>query len=286
MAGVLSMVFEYHLAVVVLRQYTQDRRDAVPQPAVSGADGESDLDSDLDEMDEPAWRTYLTFVRRRISEAWRTGRRHMLSLMATLGLLAVLLFVPDLLSILLIPVLFSYWLPQIVHNARRQSTGLRASTIVGMTLTRCYVPLYLFQYKYNLLLIPRSPYVWALIGLSVVQMLVLLGQTRWGPRCFLPHTWRRTEQQWDWHPTPAALAALLQPDLAGTQDPASIDLGVCPICLMPNKEPAAAALPPRQPRWRKSSAPSGIMVSPVCIALLTLVPPYFPHGMPGVVDGH
>lgn len=263
MAGTLSMVFEYRLAMMVLRQYTQDHREAAPPAARTS---ESDTDDEQDEMHVPAWRAYMTFVRRRLHTATEgVSWSQVLLVMGALSLSALLLWSPDLMNMLLVPVLFSYWLPQIIHNTQRRSTGLHSSTIAGMTLTRCYVPLYLFQYKHNLLLISRSPYVWIPIGLSIAQMLLLLGQNQLGPLFFLPHTWRRSEQQWNWHPSPEALAALLPSDVEAEPDPAAIPLGDCPICLMPNDWEAETSVPTKKRSWRSGIAPSGVMVTPVCM---------------------
>ena len=268
MAGTLSMVFEYRLAMMILRQWTQDHRDTLPPTTARTreADAAPEEDSEQDEMHVPAWRAYIAFVRRRMHMAVEgVSRRQVILVVGALGVFALLLWSPDLLNMLLVPVLFSYWLPQIIYNTQRRSTGLHPSTIIGMTLTRCYVPLYLFQYKYNLLLIPRSSYVWIPIGLSVAQMLLLLGQTYLGPLFFLPRMWRRAEQQWDWHPSPEALAALLPSDAEMATDPASMPLGDCPICLMPNDWAAETHMPSKKGRWRSTTAPSGVMVTPVCM---------------------
>ncbi|WFD20159.1 hypothetical protein MCAP1_002403 [Malassezia caprae] len=264
MAGTLSMVFEYRLAMMVLRQYTQDHRDAAP--AAQTRESDDLTDDEQDEMHVPAWRAYMAFVRRRMRMAAQgiSGRQALL-VMGALSLSALLLWSPDLMNMLLVPVLFSYWLPQIIHNAQRRSTGLHSSTIMGMTMTRCYVPLYLFQYKHNLLLISRSPFVWIPIGLSIAQMLLLLGQNQLGPLFFLPYTWHCSEQQWNWHPSPEALAALLPSDAEAVPDPAAIPLGDCPICLMPNDWAAETSMPSKKRNWRSGTAPSGVMVTPVCM---------------------
>lgn len=263
MGGTLSMVFEYRLAMMVLRQFAQDRRETAPPPATHAPALDPEA-SELDDMDVPAWRAYMTWMHRRIRTVWQAvSWRALLLGVGTLSMMVLLAIAPDLMSWLLVPVLFSYWLPQILHNAQRRSTGLHPSTIVGMTITRCYVPLYLFQYKHNLLLIPRSTYVWAPIGLSLALMLLLLGQSYWGPMFFLPYTWH-AESLWDWHPSPEALAALLHADPeTPAPDPATMDLGDCPICLMPNDWAAETSVPSTRLGWRSAAAPSGVMVTPV-----------------------
>lgn len=183
---------------------------------------------------------------------------------------------PTLLGYLLVPVLFSFWLPQIIHNARRNSSGLHPSTIVGMTLTRCYLPLYLFQYKHNLFALERSPWIWALVVWMLLQMGVLVGQHYWSPKFFLPSAWRRDSHAWNWHPTPEALAELLatsEEHGAGTDeeapllDPSALPLGDCPICLTPNDWAIDESWEPPARAWRAWTKPathrSGLMVTPV-----------------------
>lgn len=58
------------------------------------------------------------------------------------GMLFFAAFFPLLLAAVLVPVLYSFWIPQIMRNAKRGSRrGLQAKYIVGTTACRLFLPL-------------------------------------------------------------------------------------------------------------------------------------------------
>lgn len=264
MSGTLFMVFEYRLLVAMVRQSMEEERarvrDTPPHPEAT-------------EATSTAWsRDWMNRSRTQV----RANMRSVLSNALVVAFFVMSFAAPELLGYILLPILCSFWVPQIVHNVRRGSTGLQPSTVIGMTLTRCYMPLYLFQYPDNLFKVETSPYVWIPILWCLCQMLVLLGQHYLGPRFFVPSAMRRTERQWHWHPSPTELAALLPshddlPESASPamEDPASIPLGDCPICLMPNDWTLDETWTPPTSHgsWRawghaSTTRPSGVMVTP------------------------
>lgn len=83
-------------------------------------------------------------VRDTVIEAVQDMPRVSLSLVVTCVAFVISIVIPNLLIVLLIPVLFSYWVPQIVHNYRVRAAGMPASTAIGMTLTRFFMPLCTF----------------------------------------------------------------------------------------------------------------------------------------------
>lgn len=86
---------------------------------------------------------------------------------------------------------FSFWLPQILLSARLdQQQPLRPEYVVGMTVTRLALPLYLFGCPHNLLRIEPCPRLCvALAAYVALQAAVLIVQYRRGPRAFLPRVW-------------------------------------------------------------------------------------------------
>ncbi|KAF6767551.1 Zinc finger, RING-type [Kalmanozyma brasiliensis GHG001] len=112
-------------------------------------------------------------------------------------------FAPELLGWMMLPVVFSFWIPQIWLNVQR---GTRRSvlkrTVVGLTGTRLFLPLYLLICPDNVLFQEESGWGWVLAGWLVGQATLLVGQDVLGPHWFLPSKWVPADARvgWEYHP--------------------------------------------------------------------------------------
>ncbi|CAL8462582.1 g2115 [Coccomyxa elongata] len=137
------------------------------------------------------------------------------------------------LKILIFP-LYAFWIPQIVFCARHDvRQPLRPAYIIGVTLTRLALPLYLFGCPHNLLgWQPRPGVCLGLCAFMAVQVAVLLVQTRWGPRCFIPK--RFLPAKYDYHRRAPARPPQAPDEAQGPRDIETGDAGVeCVICMNP-----------------------------------------------------
>ncbi|KAL9933418.1 hypothetical protein V8E36_007594 [Tilletia maclaganii] len=100
------------------------------------------------------------------------------------------------------PVLYSFWIPQIMRNVRRGSRRpFPRMYVLGMTTCRCLLPLYFWQCPANIFFWEPTSYVWILIGYLWAQALILLLQDELGPAFFLPARFQpEGPPSWDWHP--------------------------------------------------------------------------------------
>ncbi|KAE8249287.1 hypothetical protein A4X13_0g5267 [Tilletia indica] len=103
---------------------------------------------------------------------------------------------------LLGPVLYSFWIPQIMRNVRRGSRRpFPRKYIIGMTACRCLMPLYFWQCPNNIFFWEPTPLIWILIGYLWAQAIILLLQDELGPAFFLPARFQPEGlPSWDWHP--------------------------------------------------------------------------------------
>ncbi|KAE9620638.1 hypothetical protein Lal_00019560 [Lupinus albus] len=125
-------------------------------------------------------------------EGWETMRRELSSLYRRLsgilfaGILLMYEFHYYLKPILLL--VYSFWIPQIITNVVRDSRKpLHPQYIIGMTVTRLAIPLYIFCCPDNFMRIVADQrwcvYLTVFIGL---QAAILLLQHYLGSRCFIP----------------------------------------------------------------------------------------------------
>ena len=233
MQAVLFFVLEFRLYAIVTKQRMESHRGTMQRVDSLSDDDDNSFDSLLD---EPTLRHYVDNGYRRLRRALHRVPR-MFFLVS--WLMAVIFFVnvaPILYTLVAVSFLMSFWVPQILHNIRQRSTGFHTSTVIGMSMARCYVPLYLYQDFFNPLPLESTPWFWLLMGWCAAQTLFLVGQNMGGPLFFLPYSWRHSEKDWNWHPSKEALAAMLShthDEEEAAVDPLSIPLGDCPICLMP-----------------------------------------------------
>ncbi len=85
--------------------------------------------------------------------------------------------------------MYSFWVPQIVTNVIRDTRKpLHPQYILGMTITRLAIPLYIFGCPSNFMRIePDKTWCIAVTIFMGIQAAVLLLQHYFGSRCFIPH---------------------------------------------------------------------------------------------------
>ncbi|KAI8926783.1 hypothetical protein BC831DRAFT_425303 [Entophlyctis helioformis] len=105
-------------------------------------------------------------------------------------------------------VLHSFWIPQIISNIQRNTRRVfDRSYIIGMSVTRLLVPLYVLACPVSILDLNDPPRTGTAIALTVyvaLQAIVLMLQETLGPRRFVPPQW--IPPSYDYHPV------LLSPD--------------------------------------------------------------------------
>ncbi|KAA1098395.1 hypothetical protein PGT21_034606 [Puccinia graminis f. sp. tritici] len=116
-----------------------------------------------------------------------------------------LLIVPFLLyswQPLVLSILFSYWIPQIVHNVQHGTSrrGLRKRYVLGTTLCRLFLPLYIWGCPNNVLFVTANPWIWMIALYSLSQAMILILQDYLGARFFLLGFCFSYEPMWDYHP--------------------------------------------------------------------------------------
>ncbi|WOL07699.1 transmembrane E3 ubiquitin-protein ligase 1-like [Canna indica] len=126
-------------------------------------------------------------------EGWETMRRELSVLYSRFYgiLLGGILLMYELHNFLR-PILFamySFWIPQIITNVIRDTRKpLHPQYIIGMTLTRVAIPLYIFGCPSNFLRIQVDRSWCIYFGLFMtLQAVILLLQNYLGSRCFIPH---------------------------------------------------------------------------------------------------
>ena len=98
--------------------------------------------------------------------------------------------------VILVLLLYSVWIPQIVHSAK---TGVRkpllVSYYVGTGISRLYIPLYMLGCPDNIFARINDNFevnalaVVALVLWTGAQLLMLFLQDKYGPRFFVPASW-------------------------------------------------------------------------------------------------
>ncbi|MBW0514010.1 hypothetical protein O181_053725 [Austropuccinia psidii MF-1] len=103
---------------------------------------------------------------------------------------------------LILLILYSYWVPQITHNVKHGTSrrGLRKRYVLGTTLCRLFLPLYVWACPTNVLFVEPNPWIWLLSLYSLLQAIILILQDYLGARFFLFGTCFAYEPIWDYHP--------------------------------------------------------------------------------------
>lgn len=125
-------------------------------------------------------------------EGWETMRRELSVLYSRFygillgGILIMYEFHRFIRPILLL--MYSFWIPQIISNVVRDSRKpLHPHYILGMTVTRLAIPLYIFGCEKNFMRIePDKDWCACLAAFMGLQASVLLLQHYFGSRCFIP----------------------------------------------------------------------------------------------------
>ncbi|KAF3444094.1 hypothetical protein FNV43_RR13784 [Rhamnella rubrinervis] len=126
-------------------------------------------------------------------EGWETMRRELSVLYSRFygillgGILVMYEFHNFLRPILLL--MYSFWIPQIITNIVRDSRKpLHPHYILGMSVTRLAIPLYLFGCPNNFMRIEPDKNWCISLGVFIgLQASILLLQHYLGSRCFIPH---------------------------------------------------------------------------------------------------
>ncbi|WFC99625.1 hypothetical protein MYAM1_002370 [Malassezia yamatoensis] len=231
LAGILFLAYEYPMVVAILRYTIPPAATNPPMPtpahATPSATEPPSLPEDLPSTRDSAWRSRWEHIRGAVADTVRDMPRVSASLVVTVLAFSISIIMPSLLAILLIPLLFSFWVPQIVQNYRMRTSGVNAVTVIGMTLTRFYLPICMSVSSQKICSVWLS-----------VQMVILVGQDALGPWFFVPKAFLRQEVRWNWHPTPDQLYAQLKDDddieVPNWAQPEDMPLGDCPVCLCPN----------------------------------------------------
>ncbi|KAI8814364.1 hypothetical protein BJ742DRAFT_787266 [Cladochytrium replicatum] len=98
-------------------------------------------------------------------------------------------------------ILYSFWVPQIYVNVRRNSRkAYQTSYILGMSVLKLLIPLYLYGCPYSILSYEETHggVLFALTIWVFIQVGVVIMQDRLGPRTFLPLEW--LPHRYDYHP--------------------------------------------------------------------------------------
>merc|ERR1711871_94994 len=109
-------------------------------------------------------------------------------------------------------VLYSFWIPQIANNAYMNvRKPFHRAYLFGMSVTRLYIPLYLWCYRNNFiasmgldLMAYRPGLSASLVFWVSMQVIVLLLQDKFGPRFFIPDRFLPVRYRYD-RPIPASL---------------------------------------------------------------------------------
>jgi len=128
---------------------------------------------------------------------WQGLRNHLATLHARFyaGLFAAILLVDFCYQrpVIIVFALYSFWLPQIAYSAYMGSRKpLQSRFIIGMSVSRLWLPLYLFGCERNLYMLLSEKSTTSFVGCIVLvlwvglQVVVLLLQSKWGPRFFIP----------------------------------------------------------------------------------------------------
>ncbi|XP_021726908.1 transmembrane E3 ubiquitin-protein ligase 1-like isoform X3 [Chenopodium quinoa] len=125
-------------------------------------------------------------------EGWEAMRRELSLLYSRfygilLGGILIMYEFHNFLRVILL-LMYSFWIPQIVTNVIRDSRKpLHPHYILGMTITRLAIPLYVFGCPNNFMRIgPDKNWCICLCSFMGLQALVLLLQHYLGSRCFIP----------------------------------------------------------------------------------------------------
>lgn len=244
-SGVCFLAFGYRYTITVYRTQAESSPAPAPVPALAAvttgdqaqtptAAGEGEnriFNATVDAITnntEP--NTATTTTTTETEEETRARRRGMV-ILATGVFLFMVGFFPIVTISLLLPVLYSFWIPQIYRNVMKGTRkAILKRCVIGTILTRLFVPLYVLVCPDNVLMSEPSVWGWVLAGWLGLQALVLVGQDVLGPHWFLPSKWvpeGAIVGGWEYHP-PLSTEGDMEQAEGGERV-----YGDCPICLNP-----------------------------------------------------
>mmetsp|Transcript_5222 Transcript_5222/g.19155 ORF Transcript_5222/g.19155 Transcript_5222/m.19155 type:complete len:558 (-) Transcript_5222:137-1810(-) len=161
-------------------------------------------------------------------EGWGSMRRELSILYSRFYgcLLAGIIFMYQLQGLLryVIFLFYAFWIPQILSNVERDSRkALHPQYIIGVSVTRLAIPLYMYGCPQNFMRVEPNPTVCLLlVGFVALQAGVLLLQHYFGARCFIPA--RFLPLKYDYYRVLKSISSL-EEGSAGEVD--------CVICMLP-----------------------------------------------------
>ncbi|GAC99219.1 hypothetical protein PHSY_006819 [Pseudozyma hubeiensis SY62] len=244
MSGVCFLAFGYRYAITIYRS----QMDAMP--ATTTQAGPTQQREETGQADTGAAAILTTTTATDAASATATtptaeevrARRRGMTIAAVGLFLFMVGFFPILTVSLMLPILYSFWIPQIHRNIQRGTRkAILKRTVVGLSATRLFVPLYILVCPDNVLFSEPSAWGWALAAYVAVQAAVLIGQDVLGPHWFLRSEWvpEGAARTWEYHP------AVEDGDVERTRE----GYGDCAICL--------AAIESRGARRRSGSSTRG-----------------------------
>jgi len=162
--------------------------------------------------------TWSSFIRSLLRFAWYDEHNRIwYFIFIVLALVVRVIVAPGLAAVLLAVLYSSIWAPQIVRAARRgRPCALGRKYVVGTTVGRMLLALYVLGCPKNVMDVEPRPWVYALLLVACMQVAVLGLQTSFGPAFFLPQR-LADSQGYDYHPP--------------LSDTESGPLGDCAICM-------------------------------------------------------
>jgi len=97
-------------------------------------------------------------------------------------------------------ILYSYWIPQIIFNVKKNAEKpLSNIYLYGITIVQLYVLLFIYNLDININIDrPNTTFIYIIIGYSLLQVLILSLQNKYGPMFLIPE--RFLPQRYNYHP--------------------------------------------------------------------------------------
>lgn len=238
MAGICFLGFGYRYTINVYR--TQMDAAPTPPPTVTptaapvavpaSTEGEQAQPTEQQSNAEAPTTANTTTA----SPEELTARRRGALILAVGVFLFSVAFFPLITVSLLLPFLYSFWIPQIFRNVQRGTRkAILTRTVIGTTLTRLFLPLYIFACPDNVFFTEPSGWAWVLAAYVGGQMVLLLGQDLLGPHWFLPSSWvpEGAMSGWEYHPEVKEEEG--EGDVEERAGEEQGQYGDCAICLSP-----------------------------------------------------
>ncbi|GAK64641.1 RING finger ubiquitin ligase [Moesziomyces antarcticus] len=231
MSGMCFMAFGYRYTITIYRTHmdaaptpapTPAPATPAPAPSTATAPGSEGQPIPVDAAGATATQPQPAAVE---TPEERTARRRGRAIFGVGFFLMMVAFFPLVTVAILLPIVYSFWVPQIWRNVERGTRkAILTRCVVGTTLARLFVPLYVLLCPANVLMAEPSAWGYVLGAYVVVQMLVLLGQDVLGPHFFLRAAWvpEHAAAGWEYHPAVGGVDA---------EQGGGAEYGDCAICL-------------------------------------------------------